>query len=197
MPMIDPAKIVEALEWAESRDASAAELDALLASVDTDALLWSIADRVVAYPAIMGAIYRRATQGDLNRERALGYLALSHASMGDLESAVALLGRLPEESHDEVVLSAWALLSPTASETIARLNVGTHRLPHSLRLWRQLANVALHEGFISDAQRAYLMFAKLETTAEQQARIARILDERGWRAQEPREGRSHGTRSSP
>jgi len=142
--------------------------------------LWRVADSVVAYPSIMGAIYQRASELRASEDTALGYLALSHTLGGDLEAASKILGQLPRSSRDPVVMSAWAALADDDVERIERLEEGVKRRPDSVRLWRQLATETLRAGQLDRAREAHLWLLTHERDPQQRERVAEIVKQHRW-----------------
>jgi hypothetical protein len=176
-----PRELADRLERLEAMGKSADELVDELRSVSSAESLWQVADRVVAYPAIMGAIYRRASEiGGGAEDRALGYLALAHVLDGQIDRASSLLGGIWTGSRDPVVLQAWALLAEDSTARINRLREGLRRTPDAIRLWRDLAAESLRASRMDDAREAHLWLISRETSPQEQARLREIAHQHGW-----------------
>ena len=177
---MDVARLVDRLERLEASGESSARLVEELRTVDDAQNLWRVAESVVGYPAIMGAIYQRASEIGALEDTALGYLALSHAFDGDDARASTILGCLPESSKDPIVLSAWAALADNSEERIRRLNQGIQRCPDALRLWRDLASETLRIGLMKRSREAHLWLLAHEENPQQRDRVAKLIENYGW-----------------
>jgi len=173
-------QLVDHLERLEAAGEPSTKLVEALRVVRDPELLWRVADSVVAYPAIMGAIYQRASELRASEDTALGYLALSHTLSGDLEAASKILGQLPRSSSDPVVLSAWAALADDDAERVRRLEGGVSRRPDSLRLWRELATETLRAGQRERSREAHLWLLAHEQDSQQRERVAKIVEDNRW-----------------
>lgn len=173
-------QLAEHLERLEAAGEPTTKLVEVLRAVDDPEMLWRVADGVVAYPTILGAIYQRASELGASEDTALGYLALAHTLSGDLEAASRILGQLPLSSSDPVVISAWAALGDDNAERIQRLEEGVRRLPNSLRLWRQLATETFRAGRLGRSREAHLWLLAHEEDAQQRERVAKVLEDNGW-----------------
>ena len=173
-------EIADRLERLEARGEPTAKLVEVLRAVRDEDGLWRVADNVVAYPAIMGAVYQRASELRASEDTALGYLALSHIFAGDVDAAARILGQLPRSSRDPIVLSAWAALADDAGERVRRLEEGVSRRPDSLRLWRELATETLRSGQLERSREAHLWLLGHEQDPQQRERVAKIVEDNRW-----------------
>lgn len=174
-------ELADRLERLEASSEPTISLVEALRAVHDPALLWRVADRVVAYPGIMGAIYQRASELQASEDTALGYLALSHTLSGDLDAASKILGQLPKSSCDAVVMSAWAVLAQDDAERVRRLEEGLRRCPHSVRLWRELATETLRVGQLERSREAHLWLLAHEGDPQQRERVAKIVEDQRWK----------------
>ena len=173
-------ELADRLEKLEAAGESTNALVEALRVLRDPLLLWRVADSVVPYPRIMGAIYQRASELGASEDTALGYLALSHIFDGDMEAAAKILGSLPLSGRDPVVLAAWVLLGNGISEQIDRLEEGLKRCPGSIRLWRMLATEALRAGHLDKAREAHLWLFTHEVDDRERDRVAKIISEHRW-----------------
>src|SRR2546423_151642 len=110
------SEIAETLERLDQRGAPRSEYRVLLHRVQSAQQLIDVAAKSYPSSTVASAIDERGRELGADREVLDGYRALAHIFEGDLGKAAELVRPSFQESHNEILLSAWANLDEEPGE---------------------------------------------------------------------------------